>query len=92
MYGKYNLSNSVDLIYASHVIEYFDRDGVKNLLQEWIRVLKPGGKLRLAVPNFEAMANLYIEKKYPLEKFLGPLYGKIRLNQGPSAFSISNPP
>ena len=73
---NYN-SNSVDLIYASHVIEYFDRDGVKNLLQEWIRVLKPGGKLRLAVPNFEAMANLYIEKKYPLEKFLGPLYGKM---------------
>ena len=75
---EYN-DNSVDLIYASHVIEYFDRDEIKDILKEWIRVLKPDGILRLAVPNFEAMVHLYVEKKYPLEKFLGPLYGKMQM-------------
>ena len=44
--------DSVDLVYASHVIEYFDRQEVIKLLTEWKRVLKPNGVLRLAVPNF----------------------------------------
>ena len=76
----FNLSykdNSVDLIYTSHLLAYFDRDEVRNVLEEWIRVLKPGGILRLAVPNFEAMVHLYTEKHISLEKFLGPLYGKM---------------
>ena len=42
--------NTVDLIYASHVLEYFDREEVSEVLEEWYRVLKPGGILRLAVP------------------------------------------
>lgn len=73
--------NTVDLIYASHVIEYFDREEIVPLLEEWVRVLKPEGILRVAVPDFRAMACLYIMghlgKKYPLEQFLGPLYGKM---------------
>ena len=31
---------SVDLIYASHVLEYFDREEVVDILSEWTRVLK----------------------------------------------------
>jgi len=78
--------NSVDLIYASHVIEYFNREEVKDVLNEWIRVLKPNGKLRLAVPNFEAMVELYYiknrgERPYSLDKFLGPLYGQMSMGE-----------
>ena len=36
-------SNEADEIYASHVLEYFDRNDVINVLNEWRRVLKPGG-------------------------------------------------
>ena len=54
--------DSVDLIYASHVIEYFDREEVIPLLKEWKR-LKPYGVLRLAVPNFPVLAQLYLENK-----------------------------
>ena len=32
--------NSVDLIYSSHTLEYFDRVDVLNVLKEWRRVLK----------------------------------------------------
>jgi len=74
-------NNSVDLLYASHVIEYFDREEIKPLLKEWKRVLKPGGILRLAVPNFEQMIKLYYDKKLPLEEFLGPLYGKMEMGK-----------
>ena len=68
---------SVDLIYASHLIEYFDGEAVVRVLKEWWRVLKYGGTLRLAVPDFEAMARLYVEKMFPLVSFIGPLYGKM---------------
>lgn len=52
---------SVSLIYASHVLEHFGRYAYKAVLQEWFRVLKPGGILRLAVPDFSACAAIYYE-------------------------------
>jgi predicted SAM-dependent methyltransferase len=70
------------MIYSSHVIEYFDREEVEPLLREWGRALAPGGAMYLAVPDFEAMAGLYAQGKYPLRNFLGPLYGKLRLKEG----------
>jgi len=72
--------NSIDLIYASHVIEYFDREEIPNILNKWKSKLKPGGTLRLAVPNFHTMAKLYIEDKISLNNFLGPLYGKMKMD------------
>ena len=72
-------AESVDLIYASHVLEYFDRKEATKVLLEGFRVLKKGGILRLAVPDFEVMANLYCKGEYPLDRFLGPLYGKMSM-------------
>jgi len=54
--------NSVDIIYASHLIAYFDRDEIIPILMGWWRKLKPGGILRLATPDFGAMAMLYQTK------------------------------
>ena len=70
-------SNSADLIYSSHFIEYLDREEVIPLLERWKEVLKPNGVLRLAVPNFEVYANLYSSGEYPLDNFLCVLYGKM---------------
>ena len=69
--------NSVDLIYASHVIEYFDREEIIPILSEWKRILKSDGTLRIAVPNFEEIMRLYYEKSYSLDFFVGLLYGKM---------------
>lgn len=69
-------NDSVDLIYASHVIEYFDKWEITALLWEWRRVLKPGGILRLAVPDFEVMVDLY-KQGYVLDMFIGPLCGRM---------------
>tara|TARA_R110002110_G_scaffold132836_1_gene314750 strand:- start:5001 stop:5555 length:555 start_codon:yes stop_codon:yes gene_type:complete len=76
--------SSVDLIYASHVIAYFDRLEILDVLKEWNRVLKPGSILRLATPDFHTMVNLYYTKREQLEisldNLVGPLYGKMDMN------------
>ena len=69
--------NTVDLIYASHLVEYFNREAVGALLTEWHRVLKPGGILRVGVPNFEKISHLYSSGQYGLDYFVGLLYGKM---------------
>lgn len=53
-------SASLDAVYASHVLEHLDRDKAPALLEECRRVLRPGGVLRIAVPDFEVMARLYL--------------------------------
>jgi predicted SAM-dependent methyltransferase len=74
--------NSADVIYSAHLIEYFDRDQVKELLKAWHWVLKPFGTLRIAVPDFRNMAKLYVHGHCTLSQILGPLYGKMPLNEG----------
>ena len=63
-------------IYASHLLPYFDREEARPLLAEWLRVLEPGGTLRLAVSDFETIAKLYAAGSYSLDRFLGPLFGR----------------
>ena len=72
--------NSAEEIYASHVIEYFDREEIKSVLKEWNRVLKKNGVLRLAVPNFPELIKVY-ETSKDLSKILGPLYGKWKIDK-----------
>ena len=72
-------NDSVDLIYTSHMFEYFGPEEGLEVLHEWFRVLKKGGILRIAVPDFEAMAKLYAQGKFPLQKFLGPIFGKMEM-------------
>lgn len=73
---------SVDVIYSSHFLEYYDRQQAESILENWFKALKHGGVLRLAVPDFWAMARLYIAdpEKYPLDSLLGPLYGRMLMN------------
>jgi predicted SAM-dependent methyltransferase len=73
-------THSVDLIYASHVLQYFDRTEVKDVLHEWHRVLKPGAILRIAVPNFKILSNMYFGGYLNLNQLLGPMYGRWSMN------------
>ena len=69
--------NSVELIYAAHLLEHFGRKEVDGVLREWCRVLKPSGVLRLAVPDYEACAKLYVAGKLKngLPEILGLMMG-----------------
>jgi predicted SAM-dependent methyltransferase len=68
-------NGSVDLIYACHILEHFNRNSRLRVLREWHRVLKPGGILRIAVPDFEMCARLYLEGKATLSQIHGPVVG-----------------
>jgi predicted SAM-dependent methyltransferase len=68
-------SGTAEVVYACHILEYFDRVEVLDVLAEWKRVLKPDGVLRLAVPDFEALIAVYGELR-DLNRIIGPLYGR----------------
>lgn len=46
--------DSADEILSVHVIEHFWRWEVQDVLREWVRVLKPGGRMILECPNLIA--------------------------------------
>ena len=51
--------DSADLIYFCHGLEHLPFRAVGGALKEWGRVLRPGGELRLAMPDFETAARAY---------------------------------
>jgi len=52
--------NSVEEIIAIHVIEHFYKWEVQPLLQEWRRVLQPGGKIILECPDLKKAAQAFL--------------------------------
>ena len=67
--------NTVDLIYNCHVLEHFKRREVARVLAEWKRVLKPGGILRISVPDFASLCEVY-QRNSKLEQVAGALFGR----------------
>lgn len=53
-------SQSIDMIYASHIFEHIPFLGLCALIKECYRVLKPEGKLSVCVPNSRLYINAYI--------------------------------
>ena len=51
---------SVDEIRASHVLEHFGHNEASEVLLHWVSKLKPGGTIKIAVPNFQWIAEKYL--------------------------------
>jgi SAM-dependent methyltransferase len=51
---------SIGEVLACHVLEHYPAQNLSGVLREWVRVLKPGGKLRLSVPDFRKIAEGYL--------------------------------
>lgn len=79
-------NGTVDLIYSSHLIAYFSRTEIVPILKSWFDVLKPGGVLQVATPDFTELADIVLgldDPLYfgiPIENILGPLYGEMEMN------------
>ncbi|WP_162913302.1 methyltransferase domain-containing protein [Rhodospirillaceae bacterium SYSU D60014] len=79
-------SGRCDEIYISHVLEHFASPGkakrdhdetVLGFLKAIHMLLKPGGVIRVAVPDFGAITRLYVEGRLPLyPRLLGRLCGE----------------
>jgi len=54
---------SVDAVWSSHSLEHLHRHQVVPALRECFRVLKPGGVLKLFVPDLQSVAALIAEDK-----------------------------
>lgn len=51
--------DSVDEIRASHLLEHFPKHQTEEVMAHWVKKLKPGGVLKIAVPDLAALVALY---------------------------------
>ena len=67
--------NSVDFIFNEHFLEHLTVEEGILAIKDFFRVLKPGGVMRIAMPNLEEMIHTYMDKNWKennkafLEKF-----------------------
>jgi len=67
---------SISELYSAHLVEHFPKEEFKSaVLPYWHSLIKKGGTLKLAFPDFETMAKKYIEGDYPFEKFRKVIFG-----------------
>jgi predicted SAM-dependent methyltransferase len=69
---------TVDACYSSHTVEHMSRDQGAALVREAYRVLKPGGVLRIVVPDLVPIVDRYRNGEMPADRVveqLGVLYG-----------------
>lgn len=54
-------NETCDEIRVSHCLEHFSHKEVSTVLKHWVSKLKPGGLLKIAVPDFEKICKDYLE-------------------------------
>ena len=60
-----------EVVYSSHMLEHLDREEARRFLKEALRVLKPGGVIRLVVPDIRKHVKAYNESE-DADKFIDP--------------------
>jgi len=63
-----------DVVFSGHTLEHFLRQEVPTVLDEWVRILKPDGELRLNLPNLEWAAQHILNKEID-DMVMNVLYG-----------------
>ena len=56
-------NDSVNLIYTCHTLEHLNYKDSITALKRWYDLLEPGGTLRIAVPDIEAVMEYYLHNK-----------------------------
>jgi len=51
---------SIDHVFSSYLIEHYSHRAIKDVLGEWVRILKLDGLLELRCPNLRARALLFV--------------------------------
>lgn len=82
IYLKGQIRESIELIYCSHGIAYFDSFELNKLLSSWLNMLKQGGILRLATPDWDVIKTFD-------KPMTGPLLGKMVINSNEFIFHSS---
>lgn len=53
--------DSVDGILSEHMLEHFYLNDIEVMLTDWFRVLKPGGRVRIACPDARTVGNILLD-------------------------------
>ncbi len=53
--------SSVDCIFSEHFMEHLPKETAITFLNECFRVLKPGCRMRMSMPNLKTLATKYLE-------------------------------
>jgi glycosyltransferase involved in cell wall biosynthesis len=64
-----------DEVHAQDLLEHFPSSESGALLDEWTRVLRPGGLLRLQTPDMRELCRRYIQGKMALNELIPWIYG-----------------
>jgi predicted SAM-dependent methyltransferase len=64
--------NSVEAVYSSHMFEHLEREKAFEALRECLRVLQPGGVMRIVVPDVRYHVDKYLTEG-DADKFLDEL-------------------
>jgi predicted SAM-dependent methyltransferase len=92
-------SNLFEHIYSEHTFEHLDFKGQLNYLTESYRVLMPGGKLRIATPDFDFLMRLKAPEISSLEKnylqwnintFVPSVKAELKTINEPEVYVINN--
>ena len=73
-------NGSVEEIYCSHALEYFDYSDCQKVITDWKRCLFDDGKLRISVPDFDKLLKVYKASDGNIDKIIGPLFGRWEIN------------
>lgn len=84
--------NSVDEILASHVFEHLNPYHALDILKDWRRVLKPGGKLVMEMPDIEQLCKRFVTastgERYGI---LNAVYGSVNTTGEGGPDNITSP-
>jgi hypothetical protein len=69
--------NTAKMIYSEHVLEHLYKPDAVKLLSECIRILQPGGMLRVGVPDAAAYIQAYAKRESAFFKELEHLGGAV---------------
>lgn len=70
------LSNdSVDELYSAHAVEHISYTEIDKVLVEWYRVLKPGGRLTIKMPDLDFLCRAYVEGIHSPEETMIAIFG-----------------
>ncbi len=68
-------SGSVDLVYMCHILEHLTATELSATLTEMKRILKPNGVLRVSVPDFDRIIDIYQDAGRQVQAIRSPLLG-----------------
>lgn len=61
---------SATTIRASHCLEHLSYSKTLAVLLDWMRVLKPGGNMRIAVPDFDVICRMHLSGQRGVEPYV----------------------